>query len=148
MFGLENWVDGLWWLAGVSAVTFVGSLAVVPFLAVRIPADYFSATRRGRTPWGLWHPALRLAVMAAKNLLGLVLVAAGVVMLFLPGQGLLTIFLGVVLMNFPGKYRLERYIVSRGPVLRGVNWIRRRAGVEELRVDADGEGDVAAHPEG
>jgi len=78
--------------------------------------------------------------MAAKNILGLVLVAAGVVMLFLPGQGLLTIFLGIVLMNFPGKYRLERYIVSRGPVLRGVNWIRRRAGVEELRVDAEGEG--------
>jgi len=139
VFGPENWGDGLWWLAGVSAVTFVGSLAVVPFLAARIPADYFSASRRGQTTWGRRHPVLRLAVMTAKNLLGLVLVAAGVVMLFLPGQGLLTIFLGVVLMNFPGKYRLERYIVSRGPVLRGVNWIRRRAGVEELRVDPEGE---------
>ena len=34
--GIEDWG---WWLAAVSAVTFVGSLAVVPILAVRIPAD-------------------------------------------------------------------------------------------------------------
>ncbi|NLW82535.1 MAG: hypothetical protein GXY42_12835 [Desulfovibrionales bacterium] len=135
MFGLENWVDGLWWLAAVSAVTFVASLAVVPFLAVRIPADYFSASRRGDTRWGRRHPALRLVVMAAKNLLGLVLVAAGVVMLVLPGQGLLTIFMGLLLMNFPGKYRLERFIVSRGPVLRGINWIRHRWKVEPLDVN-------------
>lgn len=137
--GIEDWG---WWLAAVSAVTFVGSLAVVPTLAVRIPADYFRADRRGKTPWGRRHPALRLAVLALKNALGVVLVLGGIVMLFLPGQGLLTIFLGVVLMDFPGKYRLERYLISRGPVLKGINWIRCKAGVPELECGED-DGDCA-----
>lgn len=132
--GIEDWG---WWLAAVSAVTFVGSLAVVPMLAVRIPADYFSADRRGKTPWGRRHPVLHVAAVALKNMLGVVLVLGGFIMLFLPGQGLLTMFLGVVLMDFPGKFRLERYLISRGPVLKGINWIRRKAAVRELETDGD-----------
>jgi hypothetical protein len=133
--GLEGWTEGLWWLAAVSALTFAGSLIVIPFLCVRIPADYFSAPRRGQTPWRRRHPVLRLCVLVLKNLLGLVLFLAGVLMLFIPGQGLLTIFLGIMLMDFPGKYRLERYIISRGPVLRAINWVRKRGGVEALELD-------------
>lgn len=132
--GIEDWG---WWLAAVSAVTFVGSLAVVPILAVRIPADYFRRDRRGPTAWRKRHPALRLAVLILKNALGAVLVLGGVIMLFMPGQGLLTIFLGIVLMDFPGKFRLERYLISRGPVLKGINWIRRKADVSELKTDGD-----------
>jgi len=134
LFGLEGWTEGVGWLAAVSAVTFVGSIVVIPFLAVRIPADYFSADRRHPLPWGRQHPALRILVLVLKNLLGLVLVLAGVLMLFIPGQGLLTIFLGIILMNFPGKYRLERFVISQGPVLRGINWIRKRSGVAALEL--------------
>ncbi len=132
--GIEDWG---WWLAAVSAVTFVGSLAVVPILAVRIPADYFRRDRRGPTPWRRRHPVLRLAVLVLKNALGVVLLLGGIVMLFLPGQGLLTMFLGIVLMDFPGKFRLERYLISRGPVLKSINWIRRKAEVSELETDGD-----------
>jgi len=132
--GLEGWAEGLGWLAAVSALTLVGSLVVIPLVAARIPADYFCAHRRGRTLWRRRRPVLRLCVLILKNILGLVLFLAGVLMLFLPGQGLLTIFLGIMLMDFPGKYRLERYIISRGPVLRGINWLRRRSGVPPLEV--------------
>ena len=134
LFGLEGWAEGVGWLAAVSAVTFAGSLVAIPFVAVRIPADYFSAPRRHPLAWDK-HPALRVLVLVLKNLLGLVLVLAGVLMLFIPGQGLLTIFLGIMLMNFPGKYRLERFVISRGPVLRGINWIRKRSGVAALELD-------------
>lgn len=127
--GIEEWG---WGLAAVSAVTFVVSLGIVPILAVRIPADYFSTPRRGTTPWGRKYPLLRLAVLVLKNALGVALLLGGVLMLFLPGQGLLTIFLGIMLMDFPGKYRLERYLISRGPVLKSINWIRRKARVREL----------------
>ena len=130
--GLEQWANELWWLAGVSALTFVGSIALVPILAVRIPADYFSTARRGKTPWARKFPILRLLILILKNLLGVILVLGGILMLFLPGQGLLTMFLGTVLMDFPGKYRLERYLISRGPILRSINWIRKKAGVREL----------------
>ena len=126
---IEEWG---WGLAAVSAVTFVVSLAVVPILAVRIPADYFSTPRRGKTPWARKYPILRLGVLILKNVLGAALLLGGILMLFLPGQGLLTIFLGIMLMDFPGKYRLERYLISRGPVLKSINWIRRKARKREL----------------
>ncbi len=66
--------------------------------------------------------------MIAKNLLGYIFVVAGTLMLVLPGQGLLTILVGIMFLNFRGKYELERWIVSRQPVLGSINWIRRRAG--------------------
>ncbi|NIV30742.1 MAG: hypothetical protein GWN58_14950, partial [Anaerolineae bacterium] len=78
------------------------------------------------------HPVMGLVVLVLKNLLGLVLLVAGVAMLVLPGQGLLTIVIALTLLNFPGKYHLERWVVSRPPVYRAINWIRRRRGVAEL----------------
>ena len=55
-------------------------------------------------------------------------------MLVLPGQGILTIIVGLVLMDFPGKYGAERWAVSRGPVLPAINWIRAKAGKPNLIV--------------
>ncbi len=137
--GLEGWGEWLGWLAAASALMFAGSLLVIPLVAARIPADYFCANRRGRTRWRKRRPIFRLCVLILKNMLGLALFLAGVLMLFLPGQGLLAIFLGVMLMDFPGKYRLERYIISRGPVLRGINWLRKRSGITALVVEEEGE---------
>ncbi len=142
--GIEGWGEWLGWLAAASALMFVASLLVIPLVAARIPSDYFCARRRGRTLWRKRRPVLRLCVLILKNTLGLALFLAGVLMLFLPGQGLLAIFLGIMLMDFPGKYRLERYIISCGPVLRGINWLRKRSGVAPLVVEeglgTDGRG--------
>ena len=135
--GIEGWGEWLGWLAAASALMFVASLLVIPVVASRIPADYFCAHRRGRTLWRTRRPVLRLCVLVLKNMLGLALFLAGVLMLFLPGQGLLAIFLGIMLMDFPGKVQLERYLISRGPVLKSINWIRRKAAVRELETDGD-----------
>jgi hypothetical protein len=62
-----------------------------------------------------------------------VLVVAGLVMLVVPGQGLLTIVVGLMLLDFPGKYRLERWLATRPKVWQSINWLRRRAGYEELQ---------------
>jgi putative transmembrane protein PGPGW len=69
-----------------------------------------------------------------KNLVGLAFVLAGVAMLVLPGQGILTIVIGLSLMNFPGKHVLERYIVQQPSILRAINWMRHRAGQPPLKV--------------
>ncbi len=53
------------------------------------------------------------------------LILLGIVLLVLPGQGVLTILLGIAVAEFPGKYRLERWVLSRRPVLRAVNGLRR-----------------------
>ncbi len=67
-----------------------------------------------------------------KNLLGLVVLVIGIAMLVLPGQGVLTIVTGLLLMDFPGKYRFERWLVHQRPVLLGVNWLRGKAGRQAL----------------
>jgi hypothetical protein len=116
-------------LAVVSAALFVLSAAGVPWFLARVPTDYFSrreleqmAIARGPRP--LWRIVLRVM----KNLLGLVLVAAGLAMILLPGQGLLTIFVGLLFLEFPGKRRLERRLIAWKPIYRAINGLRRRAG--------------------
>ena len=72
------------------------------------------------------------AWLVAKNIAGLIFILAGMAMLVLPGQGLISILLGLSLTNFPGKYRLERFLISRPAILRSVNWIRRKADKDPL----------------
>ena len=60
---------------------------------------------------------------------------AGLAMLVLPGQGLLTILIGLMLLDFPGKRRLERRIVARPAILAMLNRMRARRGRDPLRVD-------------
>ena len=119
-------------LGGVSVVTFFSSLLIVPWLIVRIPEDYFALEDRPINPWSHRHAVIRWLALIGKNLLGMVLVVMGIAMLVLPGQGLLTILIGTVLLNFPGKYHLERRLVRMGPIWNSINWLRRRAGRPEL----------------
>ena len=101
---------------------------MVPFLISRIPADYFAKREAPVHRWKDEHPLLWLVGKALKNVLGLALLLLGIAMLFLPGQGLLTMFVGLVLLDFPGKRRLELSIVRRPEIRRGLNWFRRKAG--------------------
>ena len=113
-------------LAWGSLVLFIVSLAVIPWLVTKIPADYFHEERRRRDALSERSLPLQL-LLGFKNLCGFLLILLGLVMLVLPGQGILTIVIGLFLMNFPGKYRLERSLVSRPKVLDSLNWIRAKA---------------------
>lgn len=105
---------------------------------IAIPRDYFTrkkahpldgrAELEGLARSRYRHPVLALTVLVLKNAAGLAFTAAGLVMLVTPGQGLLTMLAGLLLMNFPGKKKLELRIVSRPGVHRAVSWIRKRAG--------------------
>ena len=112
--------------AAVGLGTFLASLAVAVAVILRVPGDYFTRPRR---PWFAGrHPALRIALISLKNLVGAAVVGVGLVLSIpgVPGQGLLTIFIGLMLLDFPGKYRLERSIIRR-PLVHGfVNRLRRR----------------------
>jgi len=116
-------------LAVFSIVSFIGTLILIPVLVVRIPEDYFAEKKRHRwEPWAHEHPVIRWTLLIAKNMLGYVFITLGIAMLVLPGQGILTILIGIMFINFPGKYRLERWVVLRAPVLSVINKMRRRAG--------------------
>ncbi|MBN2570110.1 MAG: hypothetical protein JXB42_11830 [Deltaproteobacteria bacterium] len=134
-------------IAGISLVVFAGALAAVPWVVVRIPEDYFSGRRRPRmSTMHRDRPVAWLLLQIGKNLAGVVFVLSGIIMLALPGQGILTILLGIALMNFPGKFRFERWLVTRGSTLRFINHLRRARGRPELILGDDprpGETDSA-----
>lgn len=132
---LQDHKAAFWWIALGSAAIFVGSLMLVPWLVTRIPADYFLSQHRPTLPFANRHPLLRGLGLVAKNLVGFILVVAGLAMLFLPGQGLLTIVIGMLLVDFPGKHRLEGNIIRRRPIARSVNWLRQKRGVEPLNLE-------------
>jgi hypothetical protein len=127
---------GVFWLVLFSVVTFVLSIVATVVVLVKLPDTYFKS-EHGREFWVERHPALRWGGFVLKNLLGAVLVLFGILMSLpgVPGQGVLTILMGVMLLDFPGKRRLELKLVSRPKVLRAVNGIRRRFDRPPLQLD-------------
>ncbi|ATX83062.1 Putative transmembrane protein (PGPGW) [Mariprofundus ferrinatatus] len=122
---------GLWIAAG-SIAMFVISLASIPFIVARIPVDYFHHHHRHRLNGDLRHPLVKLMLVILKNILGAILLVAGFIMLFTPGQGLLAILFGLMIMNYPGKYRLECWIIGRPMILSAVNNMREKHGQPPL----------------
>ena len=120
------------WLGLASLLVLIATAVALPVVLARIPQGYFVRERRARAHLTAGHPLLRALFLLAKNLLGAALVVAGVAMLVLPGQGLVSIFAGLMLMNFPGKHALERWFIRRPGILKAVNWLRARRGAPPL----------------
>jgi hypothetical protein len=123
----------------IGALIFVASflinLAIVSFILVKLPADHFSKSGKKEFMAG-HHPAVRVAATIGKNIGGVLLVALGVVLSLpgVPGQGLLTILLGIMLVDFPGKHRLEQKLLSRPSIVNAINGLRQRFGKEPLQL--------------
>lgn len=130
---LERHQATLWWLGAGSLIMLVASALLVPVLVVRLPADFYSRDNRGPI-WFHDAPVARAIFLVVKNAVGAVLLVAGIAMLVLPGQGLLTILVALAMLNFPGKQALEMNILRRAPVRDSMNWVRRRAGKEPLEL--------------
>ncbi len=120
------------WLFGLSVVAFVVTLLVIPVLVINMPSSYFLDSPPDATSWHSRHPMIRVAVRFAKNILGILFVLAGIAMLVLPGQGILTLLIGLTLLDFPHKRDLELRIVRQRPVLWLINRMRNKAGREPL----------------
>lgn len=135
---IQTYAAAFWWTMSTSLAVFIAALIIVPLIVIRIPSDYFASQRRPKK-YKVRHQSivLWLLLLMGKNVIGGVLVMAGIAMLVLPGQGVLTILLGITLMNFPGKFQLERWIVSRGPILRFINRLRHRRGRSPLVLEED-----------
>ena len=123
----------LYILAALSPVSLIVIAAIAPLVIVRMPDNYFTQTHRQKVVKPT-HPAYRYSLLILKNTLGSLFVVAGFLMLFVPGQGLLTILIGLMLMDFPGKYRIERWLVSNTGVLKPLNWLREKKGKPPLHL--------------
>jgi hypothetical protein len=123
-------------LTALSVVFFVGSLIAIPFILVRLPTDFFD-TRVPRRWMEDHHPVLRVLGHIVKNVVGAIFLFAGFLMLFLPGQGILTMLIGVTMLDFPGKRRLEAKMIGQPAVLSTINSMRQKFGKPPLTIAPD-----------
>lgn len=119
---------------------FLGSLLVsfiaIGIVMVKIPANYFSTHyKQDFLPGSPW--IVRWGAVIAKNILGLILIVIGILLSLpgVPGQGILTILLGLIMIDIPGKRPLEARIIKRPTVLAAVNNLRNRYGKPPLELD-------------
>ena len=124
----------VWGLIGIVIfiVSFVATWGLIVWFVVSLPADYFSQNDRQR-------PANRASVshwvrVFLRNMGAVALIVLGILLMLpgVPGQGLLTVLLGIMLSDFPGKVRLERKIVSYPKVREALNRLRQRFGKPPL----------------
>jgi len=139
--GAPSFVVALTWrkvLLGVLIflATFSVNLAIVSFILVKLPADHFTKGHKTKF-WSGPNPALNAAKFIGKNIAGVLLVALGIVLSLpgVPGQGLLTILLGIMLLDFPGKDRLEQKLLSRPGIVNTINRLRKRFGKPPLELN-------------
>ena len=138
---LTEFFNSLTWnTVFVGVGLFLGSL-LLSFLAiavvmVNIPANYFSSHYNEDfmpdSPW-----LVRWGAVILKNLFGVVLIILGVLLSLpgVPGQGILTILLGLIMLDIPGKRPLEARIIKRPNVLSAINDLRKRFGKPPLIMD-------------
>ena len=133
-----NWFSDhpqvLVWLGGSSLLIFTFSLLGISWLVAQIPENYFLHETRHPSLWKVKTPILRLMILVIKNVLGAFLIIGGLMMLVLPGQGLLTIVTGFLFVDYPGKFKLERKMVSYPAILNSLNWIRSKSNKAPLKI--------------
>ncbi len=134
---LYDWLDKntyiLFYLGMSSILIFFLSIFGIKYFASAIPADYFINKKRF-SRLREHSVVLWLIYKIIKNLLGYIFILIGIVALILPGQGVLMILIGLIMSDYPGKFNLEKKIISTSTIRKGVNWLRRKSGVEDLRL--------------
>ena len=116
--------DNAAWVVAGSVLSLLISSVLSTLYIAQLPVDYFVAKKRQLRNREHW--VVRLILILIKNAIGLILIAAGFLMLFTPGQGLLTLIAGLLLTDFPGKFTLERWIARQKSVMRALNWLREK----------------------
>jgi hypothetical protein len=114
-------------LIGVSIAMFVGSLVAIPWVIRKLPPDHFV---RPPEPHSLTSKIVR-------NTLGAILIAAGIAMLVLPGQGIIAILFGLSIMDLKVKDKILRRLLTQKKIQEGVQKIRSKAGKQPLTIPAD-----------
>ena len=127
-----NYKNFILWLGSISFLVFILSLISIKWLVALIPSDYFIENKRNK--YQSSYPLTWLISIIIKNIVGYILIIGGILMLVLPGQGLFTIIIGLMLSNYPGKYFIERKFIAIPSVLKTINWLRKKSNKPPLEV--------------
>ena len=121
---------------GIFLLSLGISFGAIAIVMVKVPANYFSPHYvQDFLPGSPW--IVRWGAVVAKNLFGLFLIVLGIILSLpgVPGQGILTILLGLIMLDIPGKRPLEARIIKRPSVLSAINNLRRRYSKPPLILD-------------
>ena len=129
---LSDYKIYLVWLGTLSFIIFIFSLLSIKWLVALIPSDYF--IKKNNSEFRSNYPIFWLVSIIIKNLVGYTLIVGGILMLVLPGQGLFTIFVGLMLSNYPGKFYIERKFIAIPSVLRAINWLRKKSNTPSIKI--------------
>ena len=130
---IDDYKSIIFWLGLLSFLIFIFSLVTIKWLVALIPSDYFVSKKD--TKFKSEYPIIWLISMIIKNIIGYVLIIGGILMLLLPGQGLFTIFIGLMMSNYPGKYYIEKKIIAIPSILKTINWLRKQSDKEPIIIN-------------
>ena len=116
------------WLAITSLATFFLSLIIIPLIIRSLSVHCFLDITS--TPRKKAYTAWKVILLLLRNIIGIFLLFAGIVMLFLPGQGILTILIGILLLSFPGKQKIVNYLIYKPSIQRSLDWVRKKSGTQ------------------
>lgn len=119
-------------VAAVSVFIFFLSLLSLPWVVSKIPKDYFIRNANRFDFWREKFPSSWLIIIIIKNVVGFFLLIGGLIMLVLPGQGIITVIISLILLDYPGKSHLERKFALNKKVFPKLNWLREKAKTEPL----------------
>ncbi len=122
--------------AGLFLLSLAFSFGAIAIVMIKIPENYFSTHYTQdflpNSPW-----IVRWGAVIVKNVFGVFLILLGIVLSLpgVPGQGILTILLGLIMLDIPGKRPLEARIINRPAVLSAINTLRAKYGKPPLLMD-------------
>ncbi|CAN5316582.1 hypothetical protein BH10ACI2_BH10ACI2_25380 [soil metagenome] len=121
---------------GLFLASLFFSFAAIGIVMVKIPPRYFSIHHdRDFLPDSPW--LVKWGAVIAKNIAGVFLILLGIILSLpgVPGQGILTILLGLIFLDIPGKRPLEAKIIQRPAVLAAINKLRAKYNKPPLELD-------------
>jgi hypothetical protein len=122
----------IFWFGSISLFVFLFSLISIKWLVSLIPEDHFINKKDSKIKTSnifIWY-----MVLIFKNLIGYSLILGGIMMLVLPGQGLFTIIIGLMMSNYPGKYSIEKKFIAIPTILKSINWLRGKSNKPPIRI--------------
>ena len=130
---VDEYKSVIFWLSLLSFFIFIFSLVSIKWLVALIPIDYFVYKKNSK--FKTKYPFTWLISMIIKNIIGYLLIVGGILMLVLPGQGLFTIFIGLMMSNYPGKYYIEKKIIAIPSILKTIIWLRKQSNKEPIIIN-------------
>ncbi len=120
------------WLGTFSLIIFIFSLLSLKWLVSFIPYDYFTNNSPSKLKSEFF--LIWIMLMIVKNIIGYILIVGGILMLVLPGQGLFTILIGLMLSNYPGKFYIEKRFIAIPSILKMINWLRKKTNTPKIKI--------------